>query len=114
MSLRIKSNDKVVVLSGRDKGKEGKVIKVFPDKEKRPDKWKLIVEGINRVKRHTKPTSANRQGGIIEKELPLWLCKVQLLCPNCVKAVRFLVSIKENGQKVRVCKSCQEPIDKID
>ena len=108
MSLRIKSNDKVVVLSGKDKGKEGKVIKVFPDKEK------AIVEGINRVKRHSKPTQANRQGGIIEKELPMWLCKVQLLCPNCGKAVRFSSSKRDDGKKVRVCKACQEPIDKIE
>lgn len=108
MSLRIKTNDKVVVLTGKDKGKEGKIIKVFPDKEK------AIVEGINRVKRHSKPTQANRQGGIIEKELPMWLCKVQLLCPNCGKAVRFSIIKKYAGKKLRVCKACQEPIDKAE
>jgi large subunit ribosomal protein L24 len=105
MSLRIKTNDKVVILAGKDKGKDGKVIKVFPDKEK------AIVEGINLVKRHSKPTQANRQGGIIKKELPMWLCKMQLLCPNCGKAVRFSSIKKEDGKKLRVCKACQEPID---
>lgn len=113
MSLRIKRDDRVVVLSGKDKGKEGKVKKVFSDK-KIPGRLKVIVEGINMVKRHTRPTLRNRQGGIIEKELPIWISKVQLLCPNCGKATRFSTSIRGDGRKVRICKSCQEPIDRIE
>ncbi|HAW49360.1 TPA: 50S ribosomal protein L24 [bacterium] len=106
MSLRIKKNDRVYVLSGKDKGKEGKIIKVFP-KEGR-----AIVEGINRIKRHTRPTPTIRQGGIIEREAPIYLCKLMLVCPNCGQPTRFFAGFDSNGNKVRICKKCKEIIDR--
>jgi large subunit ribosomal protein L24 len=107
MSLRIKRDDRVVVLSGKEKGKEGKVIKVFPDK------GKLIVEGLNRVKKHMRPTQRMRQGGIIEQEMPMHISKVMLLCPNCGQPTRFSAHFIKD-RKVRLCKKCKEPIDQVE
>ncbi len=106
MSLRIKKNDRVSVLAGKDKGKEGKIIKMFLKKER------VLVEGVNRVKRHTRPTQANRQGGIIEREAPLHISNVMLVCPNCSSAARFSVGWTPNGDKIRICKKCKEIIDR--
>ena len=94
VKLNVKKGDTVVVLSGKDKGKQGKV----------------IVEGVNKVKRHTKPNVKAPQGGILVKEAPLHACKVMLVCPACNKPTR--VGHKEvNGKNVRVCKKCGEVID---
>ena len=102
--LNVKKGDTVVVLSGKDKGKQGKVI------EAQPKKGKVIVEGVNKVKRHTKPNQKYPQGGIIQKEAPLNACKVMLVCPACKKATR--TGKKEvNGKMVRACKKCGEVID---
>ena len=102
--LNVKKGDTVVVLSGKDKGKQGKVI------EAQPKKGKVIVEGVNKVKRHTKPSQKYPQGGIIQKEAPLNACKVMLVCPACKKATR--TGKKEvNGKMVRACKKCGEVID---
>ena len=102
--LNVKKGDTVVVLSGKDKGKQGKVI------EAQPKKGKVIVEGVNKVKRHTKPSQKYPQGGIIRKEAPLNACKVMLVCPACKKATR--TGKKEvNGKMVRACKKCGEVID---
>ena len=102
--LNVKKGDTVVVLSGKDKGKQGKVI------EAQPKKGKVIVEGVNKVKRHTKPSQKYPQGGIIPKESPLHVCKVMLVCPACKKATR--TGKKEvNGKMVRACKKCGEPIE---
>ncbi|MCX7793938.1 MAG: 50S ribosomal protein L24 [Thermodesulfovibrionales bacterium] len=105
MSLRIKKNDNVMVISGKYKGKTGRVIKVMPSEEK------VIVEKINIVKRHMKPSKKYAQGGIIEKEAPLHISKVMLLCPKCDKPTRIGATILADGNKVRVCKKCKEVID---
>jgi len=104
VKLNVKKGDEVVVLSGKDKGKQGKVIASLPKK------GKVIVEGVNKVKRHTKPNVKAPQGGILVKEAPLHACKVMLVCPACKKATR--VGHKDvNGKNVRVCKKCGEVID---
>ncbi|HCB93228.1 MAG TPA: 50S ribosomal protein L24 [Selenomonas sp.] len=104
VKLHVKKDDTVLVLSGKDKGKQGKVIQSMPKK------GKVVVEGVNKVKRHTKPNVKAPQGGIITKEMPLNACKVMLVCPACSKATR--VGHKEvNGKNVRVCKKCGEVID---
>lgn len=105
MSL-IKKNDRVKVISGKDKGGQGKVLKVFRDDET------ALVERLNIVKRHTKPgTKAGQQGGIVEKEAPIRLCKLMLVCPKCSKPTRVGKQILEDGERVRYCKRCQEHID---
>ncbi|MDR1417793.1 MAG: 50S ribosomal protein L24 [Endomicrobium sp.] len=101
--LNIKKKDKVVVLSGKDKGKKGEVLDVFPDKEK------VIVSKINFVKRHTKPTQRDA-GGIREKEAPIFMSKVMLICPKCEQAFRPKFDKLSDGKKVRICRKCGEMI----
>ena len=103
--MHVKKGDKVLVLSGKDKGKEGKIIMALPKKSK------VVVEGINKVKRHTKPTQSNPQGGIIVKEAPLASAKVMLVCPHCQKPTR-IKKVEVSGSFVRACKKCGEVIDK--
>ena len=104
MKLHVKKGDTVVVLSGKDKGKQGKVITAMPKA------GKVIVEGVNKVKRHSKPNLKVPQGGIITKEMPLHACKVQVVCPACNKPTR--IGHKEvAGKNVRVCKKCGEVVD---
>ena len=104
MKLHVKKGDTVQILSGKDKGKQGKIISAMPDKAK------VVVEGINKVKRHSKPSMKVPQGGIISKEMPLHVCKVQLICPACNKPTR--IAHKDvNGKNARVCKKCGEVID---
>ncbi len=105
MSLRIKKNDTVVVISGKHKGKRGRVIRVLPSNDK------VIVEKINIVKRHMKPSKKYAQGGIIEKEAPIHISNVMLLCPKCDKPTRIGSQLLSDGNKVRVCKKCKEVID---
>ena len=103
--VRIKKGDTVIVLSGKDKGKKGKVLEVFAQD------GKLIVERINIAKRHQKPTR-NFQGGIIEQAIPLRLAKVMLVCPRCSEPSR--VGKKEvEGKLARTCVSCGEVVDKV-
>lgn len=104
--VHVKSGDKVMVLSGKDKGKQGKVLSVFPKDSK------VIVEGVNIIKRHTKPSRDNQQGGIIEKEAALNSAKVMLVCPRCKKPTRIAKKFLQDGVKVRQCKKCNEVIDK--
>ena len=98
--LSIKSGDTVVVLSGKDKGKQGKVLSVMPDA------GKVIVEKVNMVSRHTKPRKQGDQGGILQKEAPIYACKVQRVCPKCSKPTRPAHKLLAGGKKVRVCKKC--------
>ena len=98
--MSIKKGDTVVVLSGKDKGKKGEVIAVLPKD------GKVVVEKINMVSRHTKPHRQGDTGGIIQKEAPLYACKVQRVCPKCDKATRPAHKILADGKKVRVCKKC--------
>jgi large subunit ribosomal protein L24 len=102
--LNIKKGDTVLVLSGKDKGKQGKVTLAMPKK------GKVVVEGVNKIKRHTKPSQKYPEGGIITKEAPLAASKLEVVCPSCGKATR--VGHKEvNGKNVRVCKKCGEQLD---
>lgn len=99
----VKKGDTVVVLSGKDKGKQGKIIQALPKKSK------VIVEDVNKVKRHTKPGLKAPQGGIIQKELPLDICKVMVICPACNKPTR-IAHKSVDGKNCRVCKKCGEVI----
>ena len=95
----IKKDGLGVVLSGKDKGKQGKVLEVMPKD------GKVIVEKINMVSRHTKPRKQGDQGGILQKEAPLYACKVQKVCPKCNKPTRIGHKV-EGDKKVRICKKC--------
>ncbi|MEW6350413.1 MAG: 50S ribosomal protein L24 [Thermodesulfobacteriota bacterium] len=102
----IKKDDTVKVLSGKDKGRTGKVLKVFREKAT------ALVERLNYVKKHTRAGGkAGKQGGIIEKEAPLRLAKLMLVCPKCSKASRIGMRDIEGGDRVRYCKKCGEQID---
>ncbi|MEE8443041.1 MAG: 50S ribosomal protein L24 [Dehalococcoidia bacterium] len=103
--MRIRQNDTVEIISGRDLGKRGKVQQVLAPK------GRVTVEGVNIVKKHQRPTAAVRQAGIIQKEAPLALSKVMLVCQRCNKGVRVGYRFLEDGRKVRVCRSCHEMID---
>ena len=98
--MSIRKDDTVVVLSGKDKGKQGKVLTVLPSESK------VIVEGVNVVTKHKKPTSQTDQGGIVKKEAPIYACKVQRVCPKCNKPTRPAHKLLADGKKVRVCKKC--------
>ncbi len=102
----IKKNDLVMVIAGKEKGKSGRVLRILPEKER------VIVEKINFVKRHTRPHGRQRQGGILEKEAPLHLSNVMLLCEKCNKPVRIGYRLIEEGKKVRFCRKCGELFDK--
>jgi large subunit ribosomal protein L24 len=104
--LHVKKGDTVIVLSGKDKGKQGKIIEALPKKSK------VIVEGVNKVKRHTKASQKAPQGGIIVKEAPMSSSKVMLVCTECNKPTRIKKTALASGKFVRVCKKCGEIIDK--
>ena len=97
--MNIKKDDKVVVLSGKDKGKEGKILSADPKA------MKVIVEGVNVATKHQKPRKQGEEGGIIKVETPIYASKVQLVCPKCGKATRVGHKLAD-GKKVRVCKKC--------
>ena len=98
--MSIKKGDVVVVLSGKDKGKQGKVLVAMPADRK------VIVEGINVVSRHTRPRKQGEEGGILKKEAAIYACKVQKVCPKCNKATRPAHKMLADGKKVCVCKKC--------
>ena len=102
--LHIKTGDTVVLLTGdaKDRNKSGKVLEV------RPSEGQVIVEGLNKVKKHVKPRKAGDPSGIIETESAIHACKVQLVCPKCNKPTRVGTKIYEDGKKDRVCKKCGE------
>lgn len=102
--MKVAKNDIVLIRSGNFKGKRGKVLKVFPDKQR------IIVEGVNLVKRHMRRSQKNPQGGIIEKEAPIHVSNVQVICPKCGKPTRIGRKILENRKRVRVCSKCSEMI----
>lgn len=109
--MRLKKGDRVKVISGKDKGKEGKILKIIRDNEKRRDK--VIVEGVNMASKHMKPTQKNPQGGIVKQETPIYSCKVMLVCPTTGKPTRVGRAFLENGRKVRVAKVSGEIVDKV-
>lgn len=103
--MKIKKNDMVLVISGKDRGKKGKVRRSLP-KENR-----IVVEGLNMIKRHSRARRAARQAGIVELEAPLHTSNVMLLCSKCKKPARVGFRTLEDGRKVRVCQTCQEVLD---
>ena len=102
--LHIKTGDTVMLLTGdkKDRKKTGKVLEVSPEE------GKVIVEGINKVKKHVKPRKAGDPSGIIETESAVYACKVQLVCPKCNKPTRVGVKVYEDGKKDRMCAKCKE------
>ncbi len=105
IKIRIKKDDKVKVLTGKDKGKIGKVLKVVKKTNR------VIVENINVVKVHQKPTQANPQGGIVNKNMPINVSNLMLMCNSCVKPTRIGIKQLEDGKRVRICKKCNQQID---
>ena len=100
--IRIRKNDTVMIIKGKDSGKTGRVMKVMPDVTK------AIVEGRNFVKKHGRKTQQNPQGGIIQIESPIALANLMPVCPKCNKPVRLGVSVGKDGNKARVCRKCKE------
>ena len=100
-------NDNVVVITGKDRGKRGRVLKVDPAKNR------LVVEGVNFIKRHTKPNPQRQiKGGVVEREASLHASNVQLVCPECDKPTRLGRKILGDGRKVRICRKCEGVVDK--
>ena len=99
MAMNVKKGDTVVVLSGKDKGKKGKVQSTLPKESK------VVVEGVNMVTCHTKPRRQGEEGGIVRREAALYASKVQVVCPKCGKGTRVAHKI-DDGKKIRVCKHC--------
>ena len=102
LKLHVKKGDTVMVIKGKDAGKKGKILAVDTNKKR------VVVEGVNIVKRHTRPTRQMPQGGIIEKESPVASANVMLYCANCNQPARFGKKFLETGEKVRFCKKCGE------
>ncbi|KPU26769.1 50S ribosomal protein L24 [Caloranaerobacter sp. TR13] len=103
--MNVKKGDTVVVISGKDKGKKGKVLTAMPKRNR------VIVEGVNMQTKHTKPSQKSPQGGIIHQEGPIHVSNVMLYCDKDKKGVRVGYKVLENGEKVRVCKKCGEVLD---
>ena len=101
----IKKNDKVKVIAGKDTGKIGKVIDILQKKNR------LLIQNVNMVKRHTRPSASNKQGGIVEGEAAIHWSNVMLMCNKCIAPVRIKMQRLEDGKKVRVCRKCNEIID---
>jgi large subunit ribosomal protein L24 len=103
----LKKNDNVIVIAGRDRGKRGRVLRVIPDK------GRLIVEGVNFIKRHTRPNpQKNVKGGIVEREASLSAANVQLVCPECGAQTRIGRRTLDDGKRVRFCVKCKGVVDK--
>jgi large subunit ribosomal protein L24 len=103
--MKIRRDDTVVITTGKDSGKKGKVRHAWPDEER------VIVEGANMIKRHSRARRAARQAGIIELEAPIHVSNVMLVCSKCGKPTRVGFQLLADGKRVRVCRSCQEVID---
>ncbi len=103
--FHVRRDDRVTVIKGREKGKVGKVIKVLKHRDS------VIVEKVNMIKRHTRPSPRTGQGGILEREAPIHISNVMVLCNKCMKAARVGKKYLEDGTKVRVCKKCGEVME---
>jgi large subunit ribosomal protein L24 len=103
--MKIKKDDTVLVVTGKDKGKKGKVRFAYPDDNK------IMVEGVNMVKKHTKAKAQVRQAGIIEREAPISVSDVMLLCSKCNKPARVGYRILQDGRKARFCRACGEVVE---
>jgi large subunit ribosomal protein L24 len=106
LKFHIRKNDLVQVISGKEKGKTGKVLKVLPKKNR------VIVEKVNFVKRHSRPSARTKQGGIIEKEAPIHVSNLLIVCPKCNQGVRTGKRLLEDGKKSLVCKKCGELMER--
>ncbi|MDO3379086.1 50S ribosomal protein L24 [Geoalkalibacter halelectricus] len=104
--MHVRKNDMVMITTGKDRGKTGKVQRVFPEK------GRLIVESLNIVKRHTRPRAGQGGGGIVEKEAAIQASNVMLVCPGCAKPTRTGKRLLDDGSKARFCKKCNEIVDK--
>ena len=105
-AIQIKKDDKVKVIAGKDRGQIGKVLRVDHTKDR------ILVENVNTVKRHARPSAKNKQGGIIESEAALPRSNIMLMCSKCMKPTRIRMQKLEDGKKVRACGKCNEIIDK--
>lgn len=103
--MKIKKDDTVLIISGKDKGKKGKVRFAYPDTKK------VMVEGVNMIKKHAKAKAQVKQAGIIEREAPISAADVMLLCSKCNKPARIGFKILQDGRKARVCRACGEVIE---
>ena len=103
--MKIKKNDQVLVIAGKDRGKKGKVRFAYPREDK------VIIEGVNFIKKHARARGEARQAGIIEREAPMDISNVMFLCSKCNKPSRIGSRVLADGKKVRFCRTCQEVID---
>jgi len=109
----IRKNDSVLVITGKDRGKRGRVLKVLPGKKDDNGKVRLIVEGVNMIKRHTKANPGKQvKGGIVSREASLNASNVQLVCPECGIQTRIGHKLLGDGRKVRICRKCEGVVDK--
>jgi large subunit ribosomal protein L24 len=107
LATPIRRNDNVVVITGKDRGKRGRVLKVVPATNR------LVVEGVNFIKRHTRPNPQRQiKGGVVEREASLHASNVQVVCPECGKPTRLGRKILGDGRKVRICRKCEGVVDK--
>jgi len=107
LATPIRRNDTVVVTAGKDRGKRGRVLKVVPDRNR------VVVEGVNFIKRHTKPNPQRQiKGGVVEREASLHASNVQLVCPECSQPTRLGRRVLEDGRKIRICRKCEGVVDK--
>jgi large subunit ribosomal protein L24 len=105
MALGIKKEDTVLVMTGREKGKKGRVLAVDRNKQR------ILIEKVNVIKKHMKPSKKYSQGGIIEKEAPIHMSNVMFVCPKCSQHAKIGVMMLEGSKKHRICKKCKEVID---
>ena len=105
MGVNVKKGDEIVVLSGKDKGRRGKVQRVMPSDNA------VIVEGLNLAKKHSKPSKANPQGGVIDKALPINISKVMVVCSGCNQPTRIKKDVAVDGKSVRKCRHCGRILD---
>ena len=113
LATPIRKNDSVLVITGKDRGKRGRVLKVLPGNKAEHGKTRLIVEGVNMIKRHTKPNPGKQvKGGIVSREASLHASNVQLVCPECGVQTRVGHKLLGDGRKVRICRKCEGVVDK--
>lgn len=103
--MNIRKNDSVIVIAGKEKGKTGKVLRVMPEK------GSAVIERMNLVKRHTKPRGPQQTGGILEKEAPIHISNLMIMCDKCNAPVRIGRKILANGEKMRICRRCGDPLE---
>jgi large subunit ribosomal protein L24 len=103
--VQIRKNDSVMVISGKERGKTGKVLRVLPEKDA------LVIERVNMVKRHSKPRGAQQPGGIVEKEAAIHASNIMIMCDKCNAPVRIGHKVLGDRQKIRICRRCGEALD---